>query len=123
MTDKELRILDEMRTNLEIWSTWNKTFSNEMLGICSKMRNLLADRKTESRSVIGESFPSYITENRTTQVLDGWQVNPRTSTTTVKEEPQTDCERCAEYGSYKCTKCDGEMYYKPQTERENNETD
>lgn len=35
-----------------------------------------------------------------------------------KTEPQTDCERCAEYGSYKCTKCDGEMYYKdtPQTD-------
>lgn len=47
MTDKELRILDEMLTNLEIWSTWNKTFSNEMLGICSKMRSLLADHKTE----------------------------------------------------------------------------
>ena len=47
MTDKELRTLDEMLTNLEIWSTWNKTFANEMIGICSKMRNLLADRKTE----------------------------------------------------------------------------
>ena len=44
MTDKELRTLDEMLTNLEIWSTWNKTFANEMIGICSKMRNLLADR-------------------------------------------------------------------------------
>ena len=50
MTDKELRILDEMLTNLEIWSTWNKTFANEMIGICSKMRNLLADRKTENSS-------------------------------------------------------------------------
>jgi hypothetical protein len=49
MTDKELRILDEMLTNLEIWSTWNKTFANEMMGICSKMRNLLADRKTEPK--------------------------------------------------------------------------
>lgn len=47
MTDKELRTLDEMLTNLEIWSTWNKTFANEMIGICSKMRNLLADRKDE----------------------------------------------------------------------------
>lgn len=50
MTDKELRILDEMLTNLEIWSTWNKTFANEMIGICSKMRNLLADRKTEPQT-------------------------------------------------------------------------
>ena len=50
MTDKELRTLDEMLTNLEIWSTWNKTFANEMMGICSKMRNLLADRKTENSS-------------------------------------------------------------------------
>ena len=49
MTDKELRILDEMLTNLEIWSTWNKTFANEMIGICSKMRNLLADHKDESQ--------------------------------------------------------------------------
>lgn len=50
MTDKELRILDEMLTNLEIWATWNKTFSNEMLGICSKMRNLLAGRKAEPQA-------------------------------------------------------------------------
>ena len=50
MTDKELRTLDEMLTNLEIWSTWNKTFANEMMGICSKMRNLLADRKTDKES-------------------------------------------------------------------------
>ena len=50
MTDKELRTLDEMLTNLEIWSTWNKTFANEMIGICSKMRNLLANRKTENSS-------------------------------------------------------------------------
>ena len=47
MTDKELRTFDEMLTNLEIWSTWNKPFANGMIGICSKMRNLLADRKTE----------------------------------------------------------------------------
>lgn len=26
--------------------------------------------------------------------------------------PYTDCDSCAESGSYKCTKCDGEMYYK-----------
>ena len=32
------------------------------------------------------------------------------------DTPQTDCEKCAEYGSFKCTKCDGEMYYKPQTD-------
>jgi hypothetical protein len=54
MTDKELRTLDEMLTNLEIWSTWNKTFANEMIGICSKMRNLLADRKTEQTEREGE---------------------------------------------------------------------
>lgn len=33
-----------------------------------------------------------------------------------KDTPQTNCEKCAEYGSFKCTKCDGEMYYKPQTD-------
>ena len=34
------------------------------------------------------------------------------------------CDNCSEYGSFKCTKCDGEMYFKrlepkdePQTER------
>ena len=47
MTDKELRTLDEILTNLEIWSTWNKTFANEMIGLGAKIRNLLADRKTE----------------------------------------------------------------------------
>ena len=47
----------------------------------------------------------------------------------VEGEPQTElvrvkyhCINCAENGSYKCSKCDGEMYYKydkdePQTER------
>lgn len=50
MTDKELHTLNEILTNLETWSTWNKTFANEMIGICSKMRNLLADRKTEPQT-------------------------------------------------------------------------
>ena len=109
MTDKELRILDEMLTNLEIWSTWNKTFANEMIGICSKMRNLLADRKTEPT---------------------GYNLSPVDKDINVrsKDEPQTElvrvkyhCINCAENGSYKCSKCDGEMYYKydkdePQTE-------
>ena len=27
----------------------------------------------------------------------------------------TDCLSCAENGTYKCTKCDGEMYYKATT--------
>ena len=49
-----------------------------------------------------------------------------------KTEPQYDidkgtikCDNCSESGSYKCSKCDGEMYFKrlevadePQTERE-----
>ena len=38
------------------------------------------------------------------------------NTTFTADTPQTDCEKCAEYGSFKCTKCDGEMYYKPQTD-------
>ncbi|MBQ1296166.1 MAG: hypothetical protein IIY21_19120 [Clostridiales bacterium] len=50
MTDKELRTLDEILTNLEIWSTWNQTFANEMIGLGAKIRNLLADRKTENSS-------------------------------------------------------------------------
>ena len=50
MTDKELRTLDEILTNLEIWSSWNQTFANEMIGLGAKIRNLLADRKTESDS-------------------------------------------------------------------------
>lgn len=66
MTDKELRTLDEMLTNLEIWSTWNKTFANEMIGICSKMRNLLADRKTEPQIEVKEKC----------------------------DRPQMDCENC-----------------------------
>ena len=32
---------------------------------------------------------------------------------------QTDCDNCAESGSYKCTKCDGEMYYKADTPQMN----
>ena len=41
--------------------------------------------KDEPQTIIGERFPSYITENNT-QVLDGWQANPRTSTTAVEDE-------------------------------------
>ena len=65
MTEKELRTLDEMLTNLEIWSTWNKTFANEMIGVCSKMRNLMADRKTESSSEIPNNC-EHITEDGVT---------------------------------------------------------
>lgn len=43
----------------------------------------------EPQTIIGERFPSYITENNA-QVLDGWQTNPRTSITVVEDEPQTD---------------------------------
>lgn len=39
----------------------------------------------EPQIIIGERFPSYITENNA-QVLDGWQANPRTSTTAVENE-------------------------------------
>ena len=49
--------------------------------------------KDEPQNIIGESFPSYITEDRTTQVLDGWQTNPRTSTTVVEDEPQTEVDK------------------------------
>ena len=86
MTDKELRTLDEMLTNLEIWSTWNKTFANEMIGICSKMRNLLANRKTEP------------TISKMEQVEDETRLTAK-------------CLNCANGGSYKCSKCDGEMYF------------
>lgn len=33
----------------------------------------------------------------------------------VANTSQTDYETCAESGSYKCTKCDGEIYYKADT--------
>ena len=82
MTDKELRTLDEMLTNLEIWSTWNKTFANEMIGICSKMRNLLADRKTESNS----EKPNSSTISKMEQVDK--DINVRSN-----DEPQT-CDDC-----------------------------
>ena len=55
---------------------------------CSEKPNNCED---EPQYVLGERFPSYITEDRTTQVLDGWQANPRTSTTAVEDEPQSDC--------------------------------
>lgn len=45
--------------------------------------------KDEPRTIIGERFPSYITMNNA-QVLDGWQTNPKTSTTAVEDEPQTE---------------------------------
>ena len=41
--------------------------------------------ENEPQIIIGERFPSYITENNA-QVLDGWQANPRTSTTAVENE-------------------------------------
>lgn len=103
MTDKELRTLDEMLTNLEIWSTWNKTFANEMIGICSKMRNLLADRKTEPK-------PSC-------QRCKHWNGNDgcdvmTSATAKCKYEPQTErksCETCRwepeEWEDEHCASC------------------
>lgn len=45
--------------------------------------------KDASKVTIGEPFTHIITEDRDTQVLDGWQVKPKTSTT-AKDEPQTE---------------------------------
>lgn len=85
MTDKELRTLDEMLTNLEIWSTWNKTFANEMIGICSKMRNLLADRKTEPNN-------SEIPNNCEPQTVSLQSAHISGDIYhKVEDEPQTDC--------------------------------
>ena len=86
MTDKELRILDEMLTNLEIWSTWNKTFANEMIGICSKMRNLLADRKTEPQRDEFELF------DREALILLIECQRDRIAELLAKTEPQTENE-------------------------------
>ena len=118
MTDKELRTLDEMLTNLEIWSTWNKTFANEMIGICSKMRNLLADRKTENSSEIPNNC-EHITEDGVTcakyPACDDCLDNPLNKVKGSerllkgKDEPQT-CEDCRHNGvkhayDYACDKC------------------
>lgn len=104
MTDKELRILDEMLTNLEIWSTWNKTFANEMIGVCSKMRNLLTDCKTESQTCNNCNF-----ERCETCVTE---IGKTESQLTAK------CLNCVNSGSYKCSKCDGEMYFKNESQTE-----
>ena len=102
MTDKELRTLDEMLTNLEIWSTWNKTFANEMIGICSKMRNLLANRKTEP------------TISKMEQVDK--DINVRS-----KDEPQTSCKTCrygeVDEGYVRCA------YYSKATDKDEPQTD
>lgn len=94
MTDKELRTLDEMLTNLEIWSTWNKTFANEMIGICSKMRNLLADRKTEPTISKMEQVDKDINvrSKDEPQTMYYPQVDGITPSVIVKDEPQTDTE-------------------------------
>ena len=97
MTDKELRTLDEMLTNLEIWSTWNKTFANEMIGICSKMRNLLANRKTEPTISKMEQVDEPQTPYDNCQsclhwVYDGyWYCECNECRYEPKDEPQTDC--------------------------------
>ena len=139
MTDKELRTLDEMLTNLEIWSTWNKTFANEMIGICSKMRNLLADRKTESNSEKPNNCE--YAENPSGDVwecgcfLDTYcehQIYDRNPDGTInivecgyepKDEPQTDCDGCQHYADeytadacYECKRSYADRY-EPQTER------
>ena len=97
MTDKELRTLDEMLTNLEIWSTWNKTFANEMIGICSKMRNLLADRKTENSSEIpnnceDEFFREPTAEERkaVADYIDSISVPTGVNIFDLMDEPQTE---------------------------------
>ena len=121
MTDKELRTLDEMLTNLEIWSTWNKTFANEMIGICSKMRNLLADRKDEPQTDNGigcsrcegrfdcydRDMPYAVRCNNYGKITDEPQTEPL-QTCSVNGRPYTDCCNC-EY--FKCTADE------PQTER------
>ena len=33
------------------------------------------------------------------------------------------CDNCSEYGSYKCTKCDGEMYFKRLEPKDEPQTD
>ena len=77
----------------------------DVYALQSKM-DLMADRKTEP------------TISKMEQVED----EPQTELVRVKYH----CINCAENGSYKCSKCDGEMYYKydkdePQTERRKND--
>ena len=107
MTDKELRTLDEMLTNLEIWSTWNKTFANEMMGICSKMRNLLADRKTEP------------TISKMEQV-DEPQSNADQHAQHAESVETMSCQECKHWdcinGKWECVL--NECGYEPQTESE-----
>lgn len=52
---------------------------------------------------------------------DGCIYEPQTDCLIVDARFKAHCLNCAENGSYKCTKCDGEMYYKadaPQTDCE-----
>ena len=98
MTDKELRTLDEMLTNLEIWSTWNKTFANEMIGICSKMRNLLADRKTENCS----ENPNNSTISKMEQVEDEPKTQMETQNSNLTFKTLEYCDICDHKGCKEC---------------------
>ena len=48
MTKEEYRTLDEILTNLEIWSTWSQTFANEMVALGAKIRNLLINEAEQT---------------------------------------------------------------------------
>ena len=107
-TDKELRTLDEILANLEMWSTWNKTFANAMIGSCSKMRNLLAGRKTDP--ITGEPYP-----------CDKLNFVPPI----ITDEPyKDDCTGCRFVGTYdtefpcaNCVRKNKDYYDSEQTER------
>lgn len=53
-------------------------------------------------------------KSQTSEIIEAYARGWTDGADAVKDILQADCGKCAEYGSYKCTKCDGEMYFKDE---------
>ena len=91
---------------------WGEKMSNEIYGIFKKSE--LSDELVEDLHKQVDLILEYAKKKRTEQTEPNSSEKPNNC-----EEPQYEmgmgtlkCDNCSEYGSFKCTKCDGEMYFK-----------
>ena len=89
--DINVRSKNEPQTNKDFKVTYTCSFTE-----CDNFKNFgfsekcIECKRKQSEAKHKDEPQTYITEDRDTQILDAWQVHHR-NTTTVKDEPQTDC--------------------------------
>ena len=97
--DDLIRKSDVLETYAELYDIFddNKTIQEELHKVFDKINNIPIVESSNSEK------PNNSTSSKMEQV----------------DEPQYEmgmgtlkCDNCSEYGSFKCTKCDGEMYFK-----------